>query len=387
MDKERLARIQPLIEREVASGNVAGMSVLVYQGGHEQLFAAAGMADRELGKEVRRDTIFRMFSMSKPVTSAACMLLVERGELDLNTSVGDYLPEYAQQTVCAPGGPVPAVRPVTVLDLMSMSSGLVYPGAGDEAERAVAKVVDEEQRRLDAGAPRDTQELMAAVGRCPLAFQPGSMWRYGLSADVVAAVVEKVSGMRYGEFLQKELFRPLGMSDTAFWVPPEKKERFAQVYQHTTEGLRPFLGRNLAVGCYDMPPAYEAGGAGLVSTIDDYMRFARMLLGEGMLEGTRVLSPGTVRLMRQPQLPYEKLSAYWEAPQGYEYGHLMRVMARDGWCAGLCSHGEFGWDGWLGTYFTVAPQEELAMVVMMQRCDAGTLPITRKLRSVVYSAI
>lgn len=387
MDKKRLARIQPLIEQEVACGTVAGMSVLVYQGGHEQLFAAAGMADRERGKAIDRDTIFRMFSMSKPVTSAACMLLVERGELDLCAAVGDYLPEYAHMMVCAPGKTVPAERPVTVLDLLSMSSGLVYPGVADEAERAVAKVFDEEQRRLDAGRPMDTQELMAAVGRCPLAFQPGAAWHYGLSADVLAAVIEKVSGARFGEFLQKELFAPLGMSDTGFWVPPEKKERFAQVYRCTPEGLAPFLGRNLAVGCYDTPPAYEAGGAGLVSTIDDYMRFARMLLGQGALEGARVLSAGTVALMRQPQLPYAKLGAYWEAPQGYEYGHLMRVMVRDGWCAGLCSHGEFGWDGWLGTYFTVAPQEEVTLVVMMQRCDAGTLPITRKIRSVVYSAL
>ena len=387
MDKRRLAQIQPLMEREVLSGNVAGMSAMVFQGGHEQFFGTAGLADREQGRPIARDTIFRLFSMSKPVTSAACMLLVERGELDLCTPVGDYLPQYANMKVCSPDGLVPAERPVLVMDLMSMSSGLSYPGNSDESDRAVARVFDEEQRRMDAGDPMTTQQLMAAVGECPLAFQPGLAWRYGLSADVVAAVVEKVSGMRFGEFLQQELFGPLGMVDTGFWVPPEKMNRFAQVYRRHDDGLKPFLGRNLAVGRYDVPPAYEAGGAGLVSTVDDYMRFARMLLGEGMLEGTRVFSPRTVALMRQPQLPAEKLGNYWEAPQGYEYGHLMRVMVRDGWCAGLCSHGEFGWDGWLGTYFTVAPQEDMTLVVMMQRCDAGTLPITRKIRSVAYSAL
>lgn len=227
------------------------------------------------------------------------------------------------------------------------------------------------------------------IGRCPLEFQPGSNWKYGVSADILAAVVEKVSGMPYSEFLEKELFEPLEMTDTGFYVPEEKQDRLAMAYQSTKDGIKEYKDNTLGIRLsMDVPPAYEAGGAGLVSTIDDYSKFTEMLLNKGNFQGQQILFPKTVEFMTTHRLTPQQQAGMdnWVEMNGFSYGNLMRVMT-DPWKAGFAAApGEYGWDGWLGCYFTNIPDTEMTILMMMQKKDAGTFELTRRLRNVILLA-
>jgi Beta-lactamase class C and other penicillin binding proteins len=235
-------------------------------------------------------------------------------------------------------------------------------------------------------------EFARRLGKIPLAFEPGTDYQYGLSADVLGAVVETVSGMRLGQFLKSAIFDPLGMSDTAFLVPEEKQVRLAQVYQHTPDSrLSVYTAPNLGVQhSMNRAPAYEAGGAGLVSTIDDYMRFTRMLLGEGCLENTRILQARTVRFMTTAQLS-APLQQSFEAKlphlSGYTYANLLRILKNPEQCKAFGTAGEYGWDGWLGTFMMIDPANDLSMVFLTQLTDSGMTPVVRKIKNVVYAAL
>ncbi|MDR2931921.1 MAG: beta-lactamase family protein, partial [Oscillospiraceae bacterium] len=241
--------------------------------------------------------------------------------------------------------------------------------------------------------PVSTVELANKLGQCPLAFQPGARWRYGTSADAMAAVVEVASGQQYGRFLQDALFGPLGMDDTGFFVPASKQARLAKTYRETADGLVLHSGNQLGiVDSMLSPPAFESGGAGLTSTIDDYMTFARMLLGGGALNGTRVMSPKTVEYYTTPQLnnaaQIQDLDDHWtNGLAGFSYGNFMRIMERPSNAVFMASPGEYGWDGALGVYFMNAPRENLTFLFMTQRAGSGTLPVTRRLRNIVFAAL
>ena len=256
-------KLQNIMQQAVDNCEVAGVNLLVEQDGQEVCYCQAGMADREGNRPMSRDTIFRLYSQSKPITAAAAMILMERGELDLCQPVSDFLPAFAEQFYvanensigdAAAGGKAgkeapaeeqgamngghgtagtaaeerkPVLQPMRVFDLLRMTSGLAYPDEMTLAGRQTAAVFEEMDRRLFTKEAMTTREAADALAGCTLAFEPGSSWRYGTSADVLGAVVEVISGMRFGEFLEKELFGPLGMKDTAFWVPKEKQERLA----------------------------------------------------------------------------------------------------------------------------------------------------------------
>jgi len=303
--------------------------------------------------------------------------------------VSRFLEGFRGQMVCEGSSLVPAEREVNIRDLLSMTSGLVYPGE-DRAGRQVGILFQALEAGLSRDDPIGTVEAMNRLGGCPLAFQPGTSWQYGTSADVLGAVVEVVSGMRFGEFLEKEIFGPLGMKDTAFWVPAENQCRMASVYSSDGKGgLSLYTGNNLAVSNkMDKPPAFESGGAGLASTIDDYSRFAMMLMNEGELDGARILQPKTVRYMTGAALNDIQQKAFekWMTLIGHSYGNLMRVM-KDCSLAGIIgSPGEYGWDGWLGTYFCNCPKDGLTFLLMMQKTDAGTTSLTRKIRNIILSS-
>ena len=308
-------KLQSIMEQAVEECEVAGVNLLVERNGEEVCYCQAGMADREEKRPMSRDTIFRLYSQSKPVTAAAAMILMERGLLDLCQPVSDFLPAYAQQSYSLEEGGIgeeaaggsnkedqsiagapsraetrPVVQPMRVLDLLRMTSGLMYPDDTVTAGRQAAKVFEKIERLLFTENAMTTREIADALGGCVLAYEPGSSWRYGSSADVLGAVVEVVSGMRFGEFLEKELFGPLGMKDTAFWVPEEKQGRLAAVYETVKEpGKRSMVrdeGNHLGIrNRMDRSPAFESGGAGLASTLDDYMKFSRMLMQGGTLNG------------------------------------------------------------------------------------------------------
>ncbi len=384
-------RIREAIAEAVRDGVTAGANLLIVQDGKEILYEEQGYADLEERTPIRRDTIFRLYSMSKPITAAAAMLLLERGQLDLSQFVSDFLPGYAQLTVEKDGEIVPAQMQMTVHHLLNMTSGLTYGDDVTKSGRQVSALLEEAVQKLHTDEAITTVELADRLGRLPLAFEPDSSWQYGLSADVLGAVIEKASGVRFGEFLKTNLFEPLGMCDTDFWVPQEKRGRLAKSYESVGKGeMRLYTGDNLAVSNdMERPPAYEAGGAGLVSTIDDYAHFMQMLLDRGSYEGKQILAPRTVDYMVSGDLTPAQQEAYrrWVGLEGFSYSHLMRVMRNPAMAAGLAGMGEYGWDGWLGCYMANFPQERISLLLMQQKKDSGTIPLTRKIRNILLSGL
>ena len=372
------------------TGFVSGANCMVFQGGEEQCYYEAGMRDLADRLPMTRDTIFRLYSMTKPVTAAAAMILLEEGRIDLYDPVSEFLPGFRDQNVMTNGALTPAKRPVIIRDLLHMTSGLTYPGEGCPSEIFTNQLMDEVITRLSTPQALSTCEIMNRLGKIPLAFQPGEKWQYGMSADVLGAVIEVVSGMRFGDFLRKRIFEPLNMNDTDFFVPANKQDRLAKVYQDRGKGLEEFHFPHLGVS-NDMktPPAFESGGAGLVSTIDDYARFAQMLLHGGSLGNISILSPQTVAFMTQAHLS-PALDPYvwqWESLSGCSYANLMRIMKDPGAAISISRAGEFGWDGWLGAYMTIDPADDMILLLMQQKTDTGTTPYTRKIRNVVFSAL
>ncbi len=376
-------RLLDCMERSVETQEEAGLSLLIRKDGKELCCLQAGKADRESAVPVKRDSIFRLYSQSKPVTSAAVMLLAERGQIDLMDEVDRYLPGFRNPRMVKADGTIePLLRAPRISEMLSMTSGTCYPDV-DPAGQFAARVFEEQQERQRTDGGLGTVEFCNRLGEQPLAFAPGTHWRYGTSADILGAVVEVVSRRSFGEFLRKELLEPLGMEDTGFWVPPEKQERLVTAYVRDEAGLKPYTVEHLAVGRYDAPPAFESGGAGLVSTLDDYMAFAQMLMNGGIWQGHRILSEATVRHMTSPQLTRKTQRDMWDNLNGYNYGHLLRICDQPGRADLLAEPGEYGWDGWLGTYFVNLPASGVTFLMYQNTKDAGTTPVVRKCRNIL----
>ncbi|WP_033165834.1 serine hydrolase domain-containing protein [Clostridium sp. KNHs205] len=382
-------QVKKAILKAIEKKEIAGGNLLIVKGGKEIFYHEDGLASIEENRPVKRDTIFRLYSMSKPVTAVAAMILVERGELDLYESVGKYLEGFRNQMVDDNGTLVKAESEVTVKDLLNMTSGLLY-GGDNLAGIATSKVFAEIDEKLFTDNALSTIEIANKLGNCPLAYHPGSFFSYGTSADVLGAVIEVVSGMPFGEFLEKEIFRPLGMKDTGFYVPEEKRNRLVCTYgTDGAGGLTLYTDNNLGIiQQMDRKPAFESGGAGLVSTIDDYAKFTAMLMKGGTYEGVQILRKRTVEYLTTKTLnevQYEGLVS-WATLEGHSYGNLMRVMTDTTKAGTIGSPGEYGWDGWLGCYFTNCPADDLTILFMIQKKDAGTMEITRKLRNIIISS-
>lgn len=388
MEKQTKQRIMDIIRDAIENGVTAGANLLICKDGEEIFYGEAGYADRENQIPIRRDTIFRLYSMTKPITAAAVMMLMEQGKLELAQPVSDFLPGFEKLTVERDGKSEPVKIAMTLRHLMNMTSGLTYGGEETASDRRTLDWIQECIDRMYGPEAVHTVEFANHLGRIPLAFDPDSSWRYGLSADILGAVVEVVSGMSYGEFLQKNLFDPLEMQDTGFWVPEQKQSRLAKAYETVGRDMIPYNGDNLVISnSMKTPPVFESGGAGLVSTIDDYNRFARMLLNGGSLEGRKILSPETVQFMTMGRLTGVQQDAMrqWVGMEGFTYSNLMRIMVCPEQASGLSRMGEYGWDGWLGCYFANFPKEQMSIVLMQQKKDAGTISMTRKIRNVLLS--
>jgi CubicO group peptidase (beta-lactamase class C family) len=281
-------------------------------------------------------------------------------------------------------------RPVLIKDLLNMTSGIAYPDESFEVGLQMKALFDDIQSAYHQDKQVNTVDFANRIGQIPLEFQPGERWRYGASADVLGAVIEVASGKSFGAFLKDEIFLPLGMADTGFYVPVEKRDRFANVYDYDQEQkkLVPFTGDMLAIFDYLTPPAFESGGAGLVSTIKDYSRFALMLANGGVHNGRRILGHKTVEYLMTPQLTKEQAVPFtWEQNLGYNYGNLMRILVDPVKAASNGSIGEFGWDGLTGNYFMVDPKEKLILIYMIQRCGGTNPKMFRNLRSILYGAL
>ncbi|MGH7093537.1 MAG: serine hydrolase domain-containing protein, partial [Stellaceae bacterium] len=311
LSSARLARLDAVMTRRyVDGGYLPGILTYVYRKGQLVHTGLAGQMDIARGQKMREDAIFRIYSMSKPITAVALMMLVEEGLIGLDDTVSAHIPEFANLAVYASGTPSllptgaptymtnPVQRPMKVIDLATHTSGLTYGfmmrTAVDAAYRR-AKVVDRQ-------TPDGLHGMIGQLAQIPLDFSPGTAWNYSVAIDVLGYLVEKLSGVRFGEFLRTRLFEPLGMQDTAFHIAPDKTERFSSCYQpEGASGLA--LQDDARESTYAQPPLLESGGGGLVSTAHDYLRFCRMMLGGGTLEGVQILSPKTVELFSLNHLP------------------------------------------------------------------------------------
>ncbi len=385
---DNLKFLSTLAERSVENQFPVGSVISVIHKGETVFRQCFGLADKEKGIKMTEDKIFRLFSLSKPVTAAALMILLERGQLELRYPVKWFLPTFENPMVLDEKGTRPAERDVTVGDLITMTSGVPYPGGSPAGMKMGELWGEQSYNYLNGGKLYSTMDFALEMGKRPLEFTPGEKWQYGASADVMGAVIEAVSGMKFGDFLKKEIFDPLGMTDTGFFIPEEKYHRLAQAYDHSPQGNKPFKEFSLCLTDYKVPPAFESGGAGLVSTILDYEKFVKMLMGMGTYNGTRILGRKTVELMTKNFLtPAQMASLDWDSMKGQGYGCFMRVLT-DRTAAGMNgTEGEYGWDGWLGCYFSIDPAEETAMLYFIQQTNSGCTDFTRKLQNVIWGAL
>ena len=405
MSSARLVRLDEVMQRRyVDSGYLPGMVTYVYRQGHLVHTGVSGKMDIERGTAMREDAIFRIYSMSKPITAVALMMLVEEGLIGLDDAVHSHIPAWRNLGVYASGTPslladappsfmtTPVLRPMKVVDLATHTSGLTYGfmmrTAVDAAYRR-AKVTD---RQTADGLP----QMIDQLAKIPLDFSPGTAWNYSVSIDVLGYLVEKLAGVSFGEFLRTRLFEPLGMSDTAFWVPSDKTERFTSCYQPEGEGPGLKLQDDARESTYAKPPKLESGGGGLVSTAQDYLRFCRMMLNGGTLDGVQILSPKTVALFSLNYLPDGREVAEMSPPGmfsesgyagvGFSLGCGVNVNVAKTRLPG--SLGEYFWGGAAATAFWIDPKEELTVVFMTQVIGSeARLTLRRDLRTLVYSAM
>jgi CubicO group peptidase (beta-lactamase class C family) len=357
MSTERLRRIHEAIERHVDAGEISGAVTLVARRGRIVHFEAHGLMDIESKRPMEKDAIFRIASMSKPITGVAVMMMLEEGKLRLADPVSKFLPEFKNPKVAIPHGApgefyeVPADRELTVRDLLTHTNGLMTGGAGTKA-----------------GPPRPVEgdtlaTYIPRLGGVPLDFQPGTQWAYsGLAGpDTLSRIVEIVSGLPYNEFLRTRLFEPLGMHDTFFYPPDDRRPRMTTLYRKSPHGL----ARAENQDGFSLK-SYFSGAGGLMSTAEDYLQFAQMLLNGGELNGHRFLSPRTVDLMSSNHVGDLFNGKLGRPAHGMGYGLLVGIV-EDHVAAGLrVSNGSFGWDGAYGTQTWIDPKEKMVTIVMIQ---------------------
>ena len=379
LSSERLARLGRVTQDHVDAGRLPGAVILVARRGRIAYYEAFGFRDRDKGLPMARDSIFRIYSMTKPITTTAAMMLQEEGRLQVYDPVSRTLPELAHMKVSherTDGSGrkayevVPAQREITLQDLMRHTSGFTYGTRGTGPVNAAyldAKIGSRDDSNAD---------LVAKLAKIPLKYQPGTRWEYGVSTDVLGRVVEVVSGKRLGEFFEERIFRPLGMTDTAFHVPADKLSRAAQPWQRPG-GPPPTPRFDVAVQA-----RYESGGGGLVGTASDYLRFATMLLNGGRLGNVQLLGRKTVEYMTADHLGAIPI----EAP-GLGFGLGFQVR-REAGIAGLAgSVGEYGWAGNAGTLFWIDPKEQLIAIYMIQVSDPDRVALRNQFRTMVIQSI
>lgn len=380
-------KINKIAEDSVAQGGAVGSCCMVFKDGRELFSGAYGFADRENNIPMQLDSIFRLFSLTKPVTAAAAMILADRGLLSPDDPVSRFFPEYSHLRIMDGDKAVPCTEELKVIHLLTMTSGLPYANNYDISVSAAARLFDDVINGQHGGTPVTTEDFARKAAQIPLSFVPGERWDYGISADILGGIIEQISGMRYGEFLKKNIFDPLGMSDTGFYVPESKRERFTALYKWQNDGLVPDRDNYLGLTDYTSPPAFESGGAGLVSTISDYSRFAQLLSGRGEYGGIRLLSENAFRFMASPKLDEMQRRTMWSRLSGYNYGTLVRVMTDEEKSEIKTSNGEIGWDGWTGTYFCSNPETGITVLYFTQIAGAGTTWQAAQVSRIVYDEL
>jgi CubicO group peptidase (beta-lactamase class C family) len=399
MSAERLGRITTVLKKEIADGNLPGAVVMVARKGKIIYSDAIGFQDKGANTPMKLDSIFRIYSMTKPLASVAAMMLVEDGIIQLTDPVSRFLPAFKDMQVSAAttGADgkatytnVPAVKPIVVQDLLRHSAGLAYAeitknetvkAAYVEAKFSQPGIHEYDSRGM---TPAEQVERIAKV---PLIHQPGMMWEYSMSVDILGRVVEAASAKRLAAVLDDRLFKPLKMVDSSFWLPAAKMPRLAQPMP-----IDPASGQKISVLDVSAEPMNDSGGAGALSTATDYLRFAQTLLNGGELDGVRVMSRSTIKLMTSDHLgtriaaPFQPGELLLGTP-GYTFGLGFAVRQGDGVAGVPGSAGEFMWAGYAGTYFWVDPKEEIVGIYMTQAPSPIRAYYRKMFKALVYQAL
>ncbi|HVI33623.1 serine hydrolase domain-containing protein [Phenylobacterium sp.] len=364
---EGLAQIPAALQGFVDQGSLSGAVTLLWRKGEVAQVNTVGQRDIAGGKPMERDTLFRIASMTKPVTSVAALMLIEEGKLRLEDPITKWMPEFSDMQVLKDAtGPVedtyPAPRDITVEDLFTHRAGLAY------AFTSQGPIAHAHEERLGPplGTPLTPDGWLAALGSLPLSYPPGERFHYSHATEVLGFLVARIEGKPLGQVLQERIFGPLGMTETSFWLAPEKRDRLARLYRLDPGGLK-----DVSFPHSDTPEAFEAGGGGLISKADDYLKFARMLLGRGEVDGVRLLKPETVELMTQNrlteaqrQIPFLGMP-FWTA-QGFGLGVSMILDPANLGFFGAGAAGSFGWPGAFGTWWQADPANELVAIYLIQ---------------------
>ena len=391
----KLDHVQRHLRRYVDNGQLPGYACLVQRRGHEALFTSHGQRDVERNLPITRDTLFRIYSMTKPITSVAMMTLYEQGAFQLDDPVAKYIPSWANLKVYAGGDPstMRTKRPdrdMTIKDLMTHTSGLTYGFLH-------AHPVDALYRKHKIGGidhSTNLQDMIDALAQLPLQFSPGTRWNYSVATDVLGYLVQQLSDQPLDEYIKERITTPLGMQDTSFQVPKDQLDRFAACYQkHPTDNRFNLLESPLD-SPYAQAPKMLSGGGGMVSTIDDYQRFADMLLNRGHHKGHPILGRKTMEYMTLNHLPNGgDLASMGQSHfaetsfDGIGFGLGFSVVINPADANVLDSVGEFAWGGAASTYFWVDPEEDLTVIFMTQLMPSSAYPIRRQLKALVYQAI
>ena len=388
MSSQRLERLTAMIQQAVDSGEIPGAVMMVARKGKLVYQRAFGMQDTPAGVPMRTDSIFRIFSMTKPVVSVGAMMLVEEGRLGLHEPISKYLPEFKEMKVAVEGyDPVtgaatfsttPAKRPITVQDLLRHTAGLTY-GVFLPKHSQVGNLY----REAKVFTAPNLAEFSRAIARLPLRNEPGTTWEYSHATDILGRVVEVAGGMPLDQFIAQRILSPLKMDDTGWMVPQDKVARFAQPLPDRDKDWFPELMLD-----WTKPPSFFAGGHGLVSTVGDYLRFAQMLANGGELDGVRIIGPRTLSYMTADHVLVSDIAKgpNWLPGPGYGFGLGFGTRTAGGGSNWAGSVGDFYWGGYAGTYFWVDPKEELVPVFMMQEV-ARRNHYRALVRNVVYQAI
>ena len=388
-----LDRIDAIVQAEIDAGTIPGAVTLVARHGRVCHVKAMGMLDIDKGHAARVDGLYRIFSMTKPVTAVAMMILWDRGLWRPEDPIEKHLPEFAGAKVLtgldADGQPVvePADHPPTLLELLTHTAGLVYGGTlSDLAEPINRLYQDAKVWEAD-----DLAQMMARLGPLPLAYQPGASWRYSIGMDVQGAIIERLTGRSLPDFMQDEIFGPLGMVDTAFYIAADKTDRLAGLYFKAGEAPLTSIANPMRRDYFE-PPSLAMGGGGLVSTAIDYARFAQMLLNKGELDGRRIISEDAARLMMTNHLPdalMQKgfLAGHQHIRPGFGIG-FNGVVFTDPEAAGVpVGKGTYHWDGAAGTYFWVDPEKDLLFVAMTQHLSYTAPALQARSQTLMAEAI
>lgn len=390
MSVQSFERVGTYMDSLIEDNRLAGCSIQVKLADELVYEHYTGYADVQDKTPIDGQTLYRIYSMTKPITVTSALQLYEKGAFLMNDPVSAYLPEFRQMQVCEQNGQGeyitrPAKHEMRIRDLFCMTSGMTYDGNSCPTEKATGAFFKSLYRDFEKESC-PTREFVRRAAKLPLAFEPGSRWKYGISHDVLGGLVEVLSGERFGDYVRKHICEPLGMTDTDFHMEEEKLKRLASLYTYRNGGIQPRT--DIFQKNYLLRSLCESGGAGLISSLSDYMKFASVLTRGGTSrDGVRILGRHTIELMRSDHLGALKPYMDWPVLSGYSYGLGVRTLVDPAEGGVNGSVGEFGWSGMAGSYVLMDPEKQLTVVYMQQLVPSTEEYIHPRLRNIVYGCL